>query len=240
MIIEVCATNLRSIENAALAGADRIELCSELAVGGITPSFGMMQAAVKKNRLPIHSLIRPRSGHFYFSNSEIDIIKRDIIAAKDAGCRGVVIGALTADFKLPHQLLEGLISLALPMEVTFHRAFDVVLNPEESLEELIDLGFSRVLTSGQQEDAVSGLPLLQKLLGVSKGKITIMPGGGIRPENCELFKNAGFEALHFSAFKQIRPIDVPLGINGEFSFLKQPLGESNPDTIHSIVAKVKS
>ena len=169
-----------------------------------------------------------------------DQSKMDILAAKEAGCMGVVIGALTPDFKLPYQLLKTLVDLALPMEVTFHRAFDVVLNPEQSLETLIDLGFQRVLTSGQQEDAVSGLPLLKKLHTISKGKITVMPGGGVQPENCGLFKEAGFEALHFSAFKAYPPMETPSEINANFSFLKQPLGEADAETIRSIVKKIKS
>ncbi len=240
MLVEICATNIASIKNAEISGADRIELCSELATGGITPSFGLMRSAVACSALPIHSLIRPRSGHFCFSDAEIDIMKADILAAKEAGCSGVVIGALTSEFKLPHQLLMSLITLAQPMEVTFHRAFDVVLNPESSLEELIDLGFQRILTSGQQENAVLGLPLLKKLLGLSKKRITIMPGGGIRPENCELFKNAGFEALHFSAFKAHPPLTIPSGINANFSFLQQPIGSSDKKAISAIVAQVKS
>lgn len=240
MIIEVCSTNIPSIKNAERSGADRIELCSELSSGGITPSLGLMHAAVSNSSLPIHCLIRPRSGHFCFSNEEVEMMKMDILAAKEAGCMGVVIGALTPDFKLPYQLLKTLVDLALPMEVTFHRAFDVVLNPEQSLEKLIDLGFQRVLTSGQQEDAVSGLPLLKKLHTISKGKITVMPGGGVQPENCGLFKEAGFEALHFSAFKAYPPMETPSEINANFSFLKQPLGEADAETIRSIVKKIKS
>lgn len=239
MTVEVCAENLPSIESAAKAGADRIELCSELEVGGITPSYGFIQAAVAAGKLPIHVLIRPRSGHFCYTNAELKIIEKDIMTARDLGCQGVVVGALQQDFTLPHTLLEHWVKLAQPLEITFHRAFDVVVEPKKALLDLIALGFDRILTSGQADNAVKGLPVLQKLLKDSRGQITIMPGGGIRPENCKVFKNAGFEAIHFSASRALPKLAIPSNVPKGISFLAQKVSASDCDTIQRIVNAVK-
>ena len=130
MTIEVCVSSLLSIKNASAAGADRVELCSALDLGGLTPSHGLIKKAIDLNLLPIHCLIRPRQGHFFYSKDEIQLIEQNIEYAQSAGCQGIVIGADDKDFNLDISLLSKWKSLAGSMYTTFHRAFDVLINPE--------------------------------------------------------------------------------------------------------------
>jgi copper homeostasis protein len=177
MQIEVCASTINSVLNAKLANAHRVELCTELGLGGLTPSFGMIKQATLLD-LPIHVLIRPRSGHFVYSKDEIKMMYDDIIQCKEMGCDGVVVGALNKMYDLAHEVLATMVALARPMQITFHRAFDLVKDPQKTLETLVDLGFDRILSSGQNNTALEGLPLLQKILQWSDHRIEIMPGGG--------------------------------------------------------------
>ena len=157
MLVEVCVSSISSIKNAALAGADRVELCAGLGIGGLTPSMGLIQKAIQLNILPIHCLIRPRQGHFFYSKDEKLVIENNIKMAREIGCHGIVIGAHTKDFELDLPVLSKWKVLAGPMKITFHRAFDVLRNPDESLKKLIDLGFNSVLSSGQNEKATEGI-----------------------------------------------------------------------------------
>jgi len=240
MLVEVCVASLASITNAELAGANRIELCSALEVGGLTPSAGLIKEAVGLNSLPIHCLIRPRQGHFYFSQDEIKIIEYNIQFAADAGCSGVVVGAHNSDFKLDYSLLKKWKALAGEMYCTFHRAFDVLVEPEQALEQLIDLGFDCVLSSGQFERAEEGFENLRKWNTHYGQYITIMPGSGINIDNCLLFKQANFKALHLSGSKECTPMVLPEGVNHSLSFLNQPLKESDAGVLKKFVQKVKT
>ncbi|MCL4124444.1 UNVERIFIED_CONTAM: hypothetical protein GTU68_066829 [Idotea baltica] len=199
MKIEICANSYQSAINAQKAGADRIELCSELAVGGITPSFGLISIVKEELRLPLHVLIRPRSGNFTYSKLEFEVIKKDIVMCKKLGCEGVVTGVLNDDNTIDLERTKELVELSKPMAFTFHRAFDWVDNPCDGLEGLIRIGVTRVLSSGQKVKAEEGISLLQKLNSMSDNRIEIMPGGGISKENIRKFKNAGFKQIHFSA-----------------------------------------
>ncbi|MFZ9075314.1 MAG: copper homeostasis protein CutC [Flavobacteriaceae bacterium] len=240
MLVEVCVASLSSISNAEQAGADRIELCSALEVGGLTPSAGFIKEAVGLNSLPIHCLIRPRQGHFYFSKEEIKIIENNIQFAADAGCSGVVLGAHNSEFKLDYALLKKWKALAGGMYCTFHRAFDVLVDPEQALEQLIDLGFDCVLTSGQFERAEEGFENLNKWNTQYGQHITIMPGSGVSIENCLMFKQAEFKALHLSGSSECPPLVLPDGVNQSLSFLNQPLRESNTEVLKKFVQKVKT
>ena len=240
MVVEVCVASIQSIKNAFKAGADRIELCSALGVGGITPSAGLIKEAVHLNLLPIQCLIRPREGHFNYSKDEARIIEQDIISAKKLGCAGVVLGALTNTFLLDIELLKNWKKLAGDMKITFHRAFDVVANPKEALEVLIDLGFDRILTSGQQEKAMVGLSELEMWRKQVDERITIMPGSGINSENCSEFKKAGFKELHLSGSSDLPFLHIPKKVNKEISFLHQPIGESNEEILKKVVRLAKS
>jgi len=199
MILEICASNYQSALNAQIAGAHRIELCTELSVGGLTPSFGLLKHVLQNLKIPVFVLIRPRSGNFFFSESEFVIMTNDIKICKDLGCKGIVSGVLNEKGSIDIARTEKLIALSKPLPFTFHRAFDLTPDPFQALEHLIDLGVERILTSGQENSADLGIDLLQQLKEKANGRITILPGGGINSENSTLFMEAGFSELHASA-----------------------------------------
>ena len=199
MKIEICANSYQSAVNAEASGADRIELCSELAVGGITPSFGLIKKIKQDLRIPVHVLIRPRSGDFTYSNADFEVMKQDVMFCKNLGCEGVVSGVLNADNTIDLERTKELIELAMPMSFTFHRAFDWVVNPLKSLDELKEIGVKIILTSGQEDQAVKGIELLKKLKDRAGVFIEIMPGGGVNIDTILVFKKAGFKQVHFSA-----------------------------------------
>ena len=203
MIIEICANSYQSAVNAEKGGAHRIELCSELGVGGITPSYGLIKQVTDELTIPVHVLIRPRSGNFVYSKKELDIMKKDIQLCKDLGCFGIVSGVLLSDNSIDIIRTNELMELAKPLSFTFHRAFDCTPDPMRSLNQLINLGVDTILTSGQENNAEKGLDLLKKLKEKSFQRIMILPGSGINPENISLFKEAGFRGIHTSASKPI-------------------------------------
>lgn len=205
MKLEICANSFNSALAAKNAGADQIELCTELSVGGITPSYGLLEKVTSELDIPVHVLIRPRSGNFKYNQAEIDTMLRDIAACKLLGCAGVVSGALTKDNDIDILTTSKLIHAAVGMEFTFHRAFDVCNDPQQELQNLIDLGVTRLLSSGQQKEAANGIDLLKELLKISENKIQIMPGGRITSENIHQFKEVGFPIVHSSASKKRIP-----------------------------------
>lgn len=199
MKLEICANSFQSALNAQIAGADRIELCTELALGGITPSHGLIEKVVSELDIEVYVLIRPRSGNFTYTDEEFDVMKRDIEFCKRIGCQGIVSGILMKDNSIDIKRTEQLLKLSSPLDFTFHRAFDLIPNAVEGLQQLMDIGVPRILSSGQQPSAEQGLPLLKKLLQLSQSKISIMPGAGISANNAHLFKEAGFREIHCSA-----------------------------------------
>ena len=203
MILEICANSYQSAINAQVAGAHRIELCSELSVGGVTPSPSLLKKVMGDIKIPVHVLIRPRSGNFLYSENEFEIMKETIRLCKDLHCAGIVSGVLHEDNTIDIKRTSELIELSKPMSFTFHRAFDVVSKPKEALLQLIALGVHRLLTSGQEEKAENGIDLLIELQKLAKNKLTILPGSGINSENCIHFKNTGFTEIHSSASKII-------------------------------------
>lgn len=240
MLVEVCANSLRSALNAQEAGAHRIEICSELAVGGITPSYGLLKAVREQISIPVHVLIRPRSGDFTYSEAEFEIMKTDIAQCVDLGFDGIVSGVLKEDFRLDAKRTAVLIQASKHMKFTFHRAFDWVKEPLETLTQLEALGTDYILTSGQQKSAVAGIDLLADLHQKSS-TVAIMPGGGVRPENVSKFKTIGFQAVHLSGSKFIKTLptvpDIPMNSP---AFLKEDaISVSNPDSIRKIVNAVK-
>ena len=228
MILEVCANSYQSAINAEKAGAQRIELCSELSVGGITPSLGLLKKVMHNLSIPVQVLIRPRSGDFLYSNAEFDIMKENILQCKELGCAGIVSGVLCADNTIDIKRNRELIELSKPMSFTFHRAFDVVPKPKESLLQLINLGANRLLSSGQKEKAEDGIDLLSELQKMAQNKLIILPGSGINPLNSSLFKTAGFTEIHSSASKIISR-------NTHSYFGKTPQTVSDVDTIKNIL-----
>ncbi|MFT4611119.1 MAG: copper homeostasis protein [Glaciecola sp.] len=203
MTLEICANSYQSAKNAQIAGAKRIELCSELSIGGITPSFGLIKQVVDKLEIETFVLIRPRSGSFQYSDTEFDIIKKDIKICKNLGCQGIVSGVLNEDNTIDIKRTQELIELSKPLPFTFHRAFDVVPNPEDALEQLIKLRAVRILTSGQHPKAIEGLENLKALKEQAKNRITLLVGSGINSQNAKRFTDAGFEELHASASEVI-------------------------------------
>ncbi|HEA21486.1 MAG TPA: copper homeostasis protein CutC [Pricia antarctica] len=240
MLIEVCANSLQSALNAEKAGAHRIELCSELAVGGITPSYGLLKAVRRMITIPIHVLIRPRSGDFTYSKEEFDCMKTDIETCTDLGFDGIVSGILEKNFNLDIDRTKALIQASGNLNFTFHRAFDWLQNPLEALAILEKLGVHTILTSGQQKSAEEGIALLTEL-DQTASTVTIMPGGGIRPENIHLFKKQGFQAAHLSGSRFVQTLDaVPKISMHAPSFLQDDaIPISDPELIRKVVNAVK-
>lgn len=198
MIYEICASSFESARNAQLARANRIELCSELGVGGVTPSYGLIKKVMDELSIENCVLIRPRSGNFTYTDEEFDVMLRDITFCRELGCKGVVTGVLNTDNTIDKERTQQLIEAAGDIDFIYHRAFDCVPNPEEALNLLKTLGVKRILTSGGKKSAVEGLDVLKKLNQQAERKITIMPGGGINPQTILKIKEAGFNEVHFS------------------------------------------
>ena len=202
--LEICTDSVVSCQEAEKGGAARIELCANLFEGGTTPSAGTIQVARQVTNIPLHILIRPRGGDFYYSAEEFAVIKQDIQVAKDLGANGVVIGILTPDGEIDMARTATLIEIARPLSITFHRAFDMARDPVRSLEQLITLGVNRLLTSGQERSALEGSELISRLVAKAAGKIIIMPGGGITLRNIQrLKKETGADEFHLTARKKI-------------------------------------
>lgn len=202
--LEICVDSIQSAIAAEEGGAQRIELCSSLSEGGITPSAGMIEAARKSISIGLHILIRPRRGDFLYSPLEFEIIKKDIEVAKKLGADGIVVGALKADGRIDSKRMKGLIELTHPLSITFHRAFDLTPDPFEALDNLLDLKVHRLLTSGQQETAYKGMELIAHLVKKAGSQLSVMPGGGINPQNIrELIEKTAATEFHASARKKI-------------------------------------
>lgn len=199
MLLEICAANIQSAINAEIAGAHRIELCSELAVGGITPSFGMLKTVLETVSLPVFVLIRPRSGNFTYTKQEFEAMKSDILQCMTMGCSGIVSGVLNGDYTVDLERTRELVELSKPLPFTFHRAFDWVKNPMVAIDQLAEIGVDRILTSGQQPNAELGLMLLVQLKEYAKKRLILLPGGGINADNTKLFKQNRFIEIHASA-----------------------------------------
>ena len=203
MIIEVCAESYEYALKAEKAGADRIELCKDLNLDGLTPDYESAKKTIKQLNIPVFILIRPREGNFIFSDEEFELMKYDIIKFKEMGCKGIVSGVLNDDNTIDVERTKELVELSKPLEFTFHRAFDIVSKPFKEIENLIRLGVDRILTSGQKEKAIDGLVLLEQLNNISKKRIVIMPGSGISNTNFKKFNS--FNEIHGS-FKDGVPI----------------------------------
>lgn len=200
MRIEICVDSVEGALAAQRGGADRVELCANLLEGGTTPSAGCIKLARQRLTIGLHVLVRPRGGDFLYSEPEMDVVREDILAAKALGADGVVLGCLTARGDIDLARTRELIALARPLNVTFHRAFDMCRDPRQALEELISLGVDRVLTSGQEASCLEGLDLLAELHRQAAGRIIVLPGGGITPRNARRIVEAtGVSEVHLSA-----------------------------------------
>ena len=203
--LEICCYDLPSALIAQEAGAHRIELCASPGEGGVTPSLGMIQTARELLHIPLYPIIRPRGGDFVFSEEEFRAMQKDVVLCRHLGCDGVVIGLLHADGKPDRKRCARLIELAYPLGVSFHRAFDRTSDPHAALEELIDMGCERVLSSGLQSTAMEGAELLHELIRQAQDRIVIMPGSGVRVSNiAELAQRTGATEFHSSAYEQTK------------------------------------
>ena len=189
MILEVCVDTIEGLAAATNGGADRIELCSALALGGLTPSAGMMKLAVEKN-IACFAMIRPRAGGFVYSATELQCMIRDIEVARENGLQGVVLGASLPDGRLDQSALKLLLASATGMSKTLHRAFDLVPDLSDAVELAVEMGFDRILTSGRAKTAVDGLDDLKLAVELAVGRISIMPGSGISPETVSSIMSA--------------------------------------------------
>lgn len=240
MLVEVCANSLESALNAEKAAANRIELCSELAVGGITPSYGLLKSVREQVSIPVNVLIRPRSGDFTYSDEEFEIMKRNIALCVDLGFNGIVSGVLKSDFTVDLERTAELVKSAKHLKFTFHRAFDWVPNAKDTVKRLEEIGVDHILTSGQQKSALEGINLLKELHQITSN-CTLMPGGGIRVENVQSFKEQGFKVVHLSGstFYKTLP-QVPSVSMNSASFLKDDgVSVTNEDIIRQIVQCLK-
>jgi copper homeostasis protein len=203
--LEICAQSLTSALAAQAGGAHRIELCSALEVGGLTPSYATLIETRKQLNIEICVLIRPRAGDFFYSDLEFDLMKKDILFCKQQGVEGIVVGVLNQNRTLDLKKMDILAQLAYPMDTICHRAFDQTPDPFEALSQLQNLGFQRVLTSGQSQNAIDGKEILRGLVEAANGKIEIMPGSGVNPSNIqELINYTKATTIHTSAKAKIK------------------------------------
>ncbi len=245
MFFEICLDSIAGIRAAKAAGAKRVELCANLLEGGTTPSRGLIREARQITGIELNVMIRPRGGDFLFDDDEFAIMKCDIETAKAEGADAVVIGLLMADGTIDVRRSKELIALARPMQVTFHRAFDMTPDPFAALETLIDLGVERILTSGQEATVLEGLPLIVELIKRAGARIIVMPGGGITKRNVERIVSAAKpREMHFAALEieaggmQFRREHVFMG--GELRPPEYDRLVTSAATLRSVMAKAKS
>jgi copper homeostasis protein len=198
-IIEIATSDFVTTRSAVEGGADRIELCANLAEGGTTASLGMIRKCREAFAVELFPIIRPRGGDFLYDDEEFQIMCNDAILCKELSCEGIVTGILNADGTIDIKRTARLAELVYPLEITFHRAFDRCLEPFEALDQLIEIGCERILTSGQQPSAPDGIELIAELNKVATGRIIIMPGSGVRKENIKMLaERSGCTEFHSS------------------------------------------
>jgi copper homeostasis protein len=205
MILEACVNSAMSAIEAQAGGADRVELCENMPDGGCTPSAGAIIAAREHLTIGLFVMIRPRGADFCYNDTEFDIMKHDVITAKNLGTDGVVFGILNPDGTIDRARMARLTELARPMGITCHRAFDMTRDPLEALEVLVELGIDRILTSGQRDSALEGAPLIKKLIGQAAGRINIMPGHGIKEHNfAEIIRATSADEFHLYLTRMVQ------------------------------------
>jgi copper homeostasis protein len=204
MLLEIAVFNIQSALLAVNAGADRIELCENPADGGTTASYGTLKTIREKISIPVFPIIRARGGDFFYTDDEFKVMQQDVLLCRQIGFEGIVIGLLNKNASVDAERTKRLVDLAYPMDVTFHRAFDRTKDAFKSLEDIIDCGCQRILTSGQVPNAFDGKELIKRLNELADDKIIIMPGSGVRSNNIkELTDFTGVKEMHSSARKNV-------------------------------------
>ena len=236
--LEVIGFNIESCILAQAAGAHRIELCDNPGEGGTTPSYGFIKAARENLQIELYPIIRPRGGDFFYSDAEFEVMKADVKLCKDLGCDRVVIGILNADGTVDKKRCKELVEIAYPLGVTFHRAFDRVKDATEALEDVIEIGCERILTSGLVPNALDGSEILAALIKQADERIIIMPGSGVRADNIiELAKKTGAIEFHTSA---------RMNIGSKMNYTNEAMKENlrsvslNEEEVKMIIANLKS
>jgi len=198
--LEIIGFTIESCIAAQQAGANRIELCDNFSEGGTTPSYGFIKAAREKLSIELYVMIRPRGGDFLYSDDEFEIMRQDIEVCKNSGCDGVVLGILTGEGKVDKKRCKELIDYAYPLGVTFHRAFDRTKDAFQALEDIIEIGCERILTSGQHPKVTDSVEMIKQLILQADDRIIIMPGSGVNAENIiSLIESTGAVEFHSSA-----------------------------------------
>jgi copper homeostasis protein len=200
MLCEIVVYNIESALRAQEGGADRIELCGNPGEGGTTPSYGIIEAVRQNVSIDLYVMIRPRGGDFCYSNYDFHCMKRDIVQCQKISVDGIAFGILNPDGTIDKKRCKEIIDKARPLKVTCHRAFDMTRDPFEALEDCIEVGFDRILISGQQPQAVKGINLISELIKKANGRIVIMPGSGVNEETVsEIVGKTKSKEIHFSA-----------------------------------------
>jgi len=198
-VLEIATSDFETTRSAFEGGADRIELCANLNEGGTTPSYGTIFQCRENFDVLLYPIIRPRGGDFLYTDDEYEIMLHDVKLCKQSGCDGIVIGLLNEDGTIDIKRTAALVDIAYPMGVTFHRAFDRCRNAFEALEQLVQIGCERILTSGQQATVNEGMELIAELNKIADHRIIIMPGSGVRKENIKLLaEKTGCKEFHSS------------------------------------------
>jgi len=242
-VVEIATSDFLTTKSAVEGGADRIELCANLAEGGTTPSYAHIKKCKEAFSIPLFPIVRPRGGDFLYNKDEFEIMKNDIKLCKELGCEGIVIGLLNMDGTIDVARTSQLIELAYPLEVTFHRAFDRCKDPFVALEELIGIGCQRILTSGQQPSVGSqesiinnkAVELIAELNRLAEDRIIIMPGSGVRKENIKILaEKTGCIEFHSSLRGKIKsPMQFvhPAFASSEESYANN---EISPDEVRTL------
>ncbi len=238
ILLECCVGSVESAVNAELGGAGRVELCSALELGGVTPSSAVIRLARERIGVPLFVLIRPRGGDFHYSPLEVEVMKTDIAAARDLGADGIVLGILREDGNVDVERTAELIEAAGGASITFHRAFDSTPDPLAALETLRELGVNRVLTTGGADRAEESLTGLEKLAEAAAGRIGILPGGGINHENCRrIIEQTGAREIHVgSAVCSAGPRQEAAGLGPGGIETPAPGGETDPESVRRLLA----
>jgi len=234
-IIEIATSDFETTKSAVAGGADRIELCANLAEGGTTPSYGTIKKCRELFSVALYPIIRPRGGDFLYTNEEFASMLLDVKLCKELDCDGIVIGLLNSDGTIDKKRTSQLVETAYPLGVTFHRAFDRCLDPFIAMHELIEMGCERILTSGQQPSVIDGVNLVASLQKIANENIVIMPGSGVRKENIKMLEEkTGCVEFHSSLrgkTKSLMQFVHPNFINSDESYMNN---EISPDEVRAL------
>jgi copper homeostasis protein len=240
VLLEICCGSIDDAIQAEKGGADRVELCSALFLGGLTPSIGTIQEAKKRLKIPVMAMVRPRGGGFCYTEAEMATMERDAEAAIDSGADGVVFGVLEDDGKIDVRRTKRMRQVIGKRQAVFHRAFDVTPDPFKALEQLVDLGITRVLTSGQKDTVPEGVGLIAELIERAGQRIEILPGGGgLRPFNMrEIVERTGCRQVHMTAWSAVRDSSTQARPEVTFGGALRPAEDSYDVTDAKLVKEI--